>query len=114
MMGGSSRLVTTLKEKKSKPYSFRKDRVAKIFSDSLKNELQLPECKRPVDMEKYDDPNYCPYHRILGYTIKDCWVFKDWVERKNTEREKSLYGEASCMIQRPMSSPIMSSAMKRR
>jgi hypothetical protein len=90
MMGGGPGPITTLKEKKSKPYSFRRDRVAKIFSDSLKNGLQLPECKRPADMGKSDDPNYCPYHRILGHTIEDCWVFKEWVERKYRDGEIAL------------------------
>jgi hypothetical protein len=28
-----------------------------------------------------DNPNFCPYHRILGHPIEDCWVFKDRVER---------------------------------
>jgi hypothetical protein len=36
-------------------------------------------------MEKHSDSNYCPYHRVLGHPIEDCWVFKDWVEKGYTE-----------------------------
>jgi hypothetical protein len=75
--GGSSQSFETLRQKKSKPYSFRKDKVFTIFKGVLKNELELPVSKRPEDAEKSDNPNYCPYHRILGHTLEDCWIFKD-------------------------------------
>lgn len=42
---------------------------------------KLEDSKRPADMKHSDNPNFCPYHRILGHPIEDCWVFKDWVER---------------------------------
>jgi len=35
--------------------------------------LDLPECKRPNEATKTDDPKYCPYHRVLGHKIEDCW-----------------------------------------
>ena len=72
----------TLVEMKSKPYSFRKDKVRKLFKQALKDGLQLPDSKRPAEANKTDDPNYCPYHRIMGHTIEECYVFKDWLERK--------------------------------
>lgn len=80
----------TLSEMKNKPYSFRRDKVEKIFRDAMNNGLRLPESKRPGDMEKSDDPNFCPYHRLLGHPIEDCWVFKDWVERKYKAGEITL------------------------
>jgi hypothetical protein len=75
--GGSSQGFETLKQKKNKPYSFRRDRVAQIFRGALKNGLALPTSKRPEDANKSDEPNFCPYHRVLGHSIEDCWVFKD-------------------------------------
>jgi len=33
--------------------------------------------KRPEEVEKTDDPNYCLYHKILGHPIKNCYIFKD-------------------------------------
>jgi hypothetical protein len=85
--GGSSQGFETLKQKKTKPYSFRKDKVAQIFRGAVKNGLALPASKRPEDAGKSDEPNFCPYHRVLGHSIEDCWVFKDWVEKayKNDE-----------------------------
>jgi hypothetical protein len=85
--GGSSQAFETLKQKKTKPYSFRRDKVAQIFRGAVKNGLALPASKRPEDTDKSDEPNFCPYHRVLGHSIEDCWVFKDWVEKayKNGE-----------------------------
>jgi hypothetical protein len=79
--GGSSQSFETLRQNKSKPYSFRRDKVLTIFKGALKNGLELPVSKRPEDVEKSDNPNYCPYHRILGHTLENNWVFKDWVEK---------------------------------
>jgi hypothetical protein len=59
--------------------------VAKIFKEAIENELILPTSKRPTELEKYSDSNYCPYHRVLGHPIEDCWVFKDWIEKGYTE-----------------------------
>lgn len=56
--------------------------MKKIFKQALKEGLQLPESKRPADLAKSDDPNFCPYHRVLGHKIEDCWVFKDLVEKR--------------------------------
>jgi hypothetical protein len=75
----------TLKQKKSKPYSFRRDNMAKIFKETIENGLIMPTSKRLTEMEKYSDSNYYLYHRVLGHPIEDCWAFKDWVEKGYTE-----------------------------
>jgi hypothetical protein len=75
--GGSSQAFETLNQKKTKPYSFRRDKVAKIFRRAVKNGLALLASKCPKDADKSDEPNFCPYHRVLGHSIEDCWVFKD-------------------------------------
>jgi hypothetical protein len=77
MCARESRRDMTLKQKKSKSYSFRRDKVAKIFKEAIENGLILPTSKRPAEMEKYSDSNYCHYHRVLGHPIEDCWIFKD-------------------------------------
>jgi hypothetical protein len=88
--GGSSQAFKTLKQKKTKPYSFRRDKVAQIFRGALKNGLALPASKRPEDANKSDEPNFCPYHRVLGHAIEDYWVFKDWVEKAYKNGEITL------------------------
>jgi hypothetical protein len=70
--GESSQGFETLKQKKANPYSFRRDKIAQIFRGALKNGLALPASKRPEDANKSDEPNFCPYHRILGHAIEDC------------------------------------------
>jgi hypothetical protein len=75
--GGGSQPFETLRQKKSKPYSFRRDKVLIIFKGVLKNMLELFMSKHSEDAEKSDNPNYCPYHEILGHTLEDYWIFKD-------------------------------------
>ncbi|KAH7689408.1 Retrotransposon gag domain-containing protein [Dioscorea alata] len=88
--GNESRPLPSLKDRMNKKYSFRRDKVHKIFKDAVREGLQLPECKRPEEQSKKDHPNYCPYHRVLGHTIEDCYVFKDWVERQYQEGKITL------------------------
>lgn len=71
-----------MQNRKSKVYSFNRDKVKKIFNDAIKRGLQLPEPKRPKDVGKIDDSNYCLYHRLISHPIEDCWVFKDWIEKQ--------------------------------
>jgi hypothetical protein len=76
-----SAVMQTLKAEKSRPYSFLKSKTARIFEQALKSGLTLPTCKRPADIDKASEGEFCPYHRILGHTIEECWVFKDLIEK---------------------------------
>jgi hypothetical protein len=76
-----SAVVPTLKARKNMPYSFLKRKTARIFEQAMKNGLTLPICKRPADIDRASEGEFCPYRRVLGHTIEDCWVFKDLVER---------------------------------
>ena len=78
--------LKTLKEMMSRPYSFRQDKVAKMFHKALQYGLELPPCKRPQDSVRVNEPNYCPYHRVSGHVIEDCYVFKNWVEDRYQEK----------------------------
>lgn len=48
----------------------------------LQSGMKLPEPKKPEEVEKTDDPSYCPYHRCLGHTIENCITFQDLLERQ--------------------------------
>ncbi|KAL0921456.1 hypothetical protein M5K25_008530 [Dendrobium thyrsiflorum] len=87
---GERQRIPTLQEKINKPYSFKKECTEKIFKQALKIGLQLPECRRPEQASMTDDPNYCPYHRIVSHPIEDCFIFKDWVERNYQNGELTL------------------------
>lgn len=52
----------------------------KIFKDTLKVGLQLPESKWPEEIDKKDHPNFCPYHKILGHSIVNFYVHKDFIK----------------------------------
>ena len=39
-------------------------------------QIELPEFKRPKDMDKVDNPNYCKYYRIIGHLIQKCFFFQ--------------------------------------
>ncbi|KAA0056396.1 retrotransposon gag protein [Cucumis melo var. makuwa] len=52
--------------------------------------IQLPECKRPEQVGKVDDPNYCKYHRVISHLIEKCFVFKELILRLAREKKIEL------------------------
>ena len=59
-------------------YSFKDELVDSLFKLLNKsNRLKLPEDRRPEEVGKTDNPNYCLYHRMLGHPTKSCYIFKD-------------------------------------
>jgi len=81
----------SLEERMNKKYSFKKEAVAKLFSDSIRQGLLiLPPIRKPEEAAKTDHPKYCMYHRMVNHTLEDCFVFKDWVERQYQEGKLSL------------------------
>ena len=70
----------TFKEREQNVYPFPDEDVPNILEQLLQLKLiELLECKRPEDMGKVDDPNYCKYHRIIGHPIQKCFVFKEQI-----------------------------------
>ncbi|MQL72607.1 hypothetical protein Taro_004923 [Colocasia esculenta] len=64
------------------PYSFKKEHTKRLFDLCLDNQLiSLPEPKKPADVSKINQPNYCPYHRMVGHPIENCYVFKNEVQK---------------------------------
>ena len=62
----------------NKQYSFRDEHVVALFKLLQKsNKLKLPEPKRPEEVGKTNDPNYCLYHMMVGHPTKSCYIFKD-------------------------------------
>ena len=53
----------TLKELEEKRYPFPNSDVPSMFEDLLqKKVIELPKCKRPEEMGRVNDSNYCHYH----------------------------------------------------
>ncbi|KAL0411553.1 UNVERIFIED_CONTAM: hypothetical protein Slati_3745000 [Sesamum latifolium] len=42
------------------------------------------------EAEWKDDPKYCKYHRLVGHSIQDCFVFKDKVMQLASQGKISL------------------------
>jgi hypothetical protein len=45
------------------------------------NFIELPKPKRPEEVSRFNEPNFCHYHRILGHTLKDCFVVKNLIQK---------------------------------
>ncbi|PIN20262.1 hypothetical protein CDL12_07045 [Handroanthus impetiginosus] len=61
-----------------KEYPFPDSDVLHIFEELLARKLiELPQPKRPEEVEKTNDPKYCKYHRVVSHPIEKCFVFKD-------------------------------------
>jgi len=65
----------------NKQYSFKDELIDSLFKlPNKSNRLKLPEARRPEEVGKIDNPNYCLHHRMLGYPTKSCYVFKDFLQ----------------------------------
>ena len=70
----------TLKEWEEKTYPFPDSDVAGMLEDLLEKKLiELPECKRPEEMHRVNDPKYCKYHRLVSHPVEKCFVLKDLI-----------------------------------
>ena len=69
--------------------------MEQIFDELLAAKaIKLPEPKRPSEVDKNDDPNYCRYHRIISHSLKDCYVLKNIV--KGMIKRKEIEVDSSC------------------
>ena len=81
----------TFKEREQKVYPFPDEDVLNILEQLLQLKLiKLLECRRPGDMGKVNDPNYCKYHRIIGHPIQKCFIFKEQIRKLAKENKIDL------------------------
>ncbi|KAA0068201.1 retrotransposon gag protein [Cucumis melo var. makuwa] len=52
--------------------------------------IQLPERKRPEQVGKVDDPNYCKYHRVISHPVEKCFVLKELILKLARENKIEL------------------------
>uniref|UniRef100_J3MCF0 RNA-directed DNA polymerase n=1 Tax=Oryza brachyantha TaxID=4533 RepID=J3MCF0_ORYBR len=72
----------TLIERQNREYSFPAEEVHDLFAGLRElNLIELPKSKRPEESAKVNEPNFCHYHRILGHTLKDCFVVKNIIQK---------------------------------
>ena len=69
-------------------YSFHDDDVEGIFNELMKEKaIQLPEPKRPSEVDKIDDPKYCHYHRIISHPLSECYILKNIIQKMINDGE---------------------------
>ncbi|KAK9698349.1 hypothetical protein RND81_08G097900 [Saponaria officinalis] len=68
----------TLQELQAKKYPFPDSDLSGMLDDLLEKEvIQLPEPKRPNQVNKTNDPNYYRYHRMVSHPLEKCITLKD-------------------------------------
>ncbi|KAK4407854.1 hypothetical protein Sango_0366400 [Sesamum angolense] len=74
-----------------KQYPFLNSDVLGIFDYLVDaNLIELSEMKQSKEAGQIDDPKYCKYHRLIGYSIQDFFVFKDKVMQLARQGKISL------------------------
>jgi hypothetical protein len=80
--GAPAQRRPTLAERQNREYSFPEEEIGDLFAGLLQlNLIDLPNSKRPEEANRTNDPNFCHYHRILGHTLKDCFVVKNIIQK---------------------------------
>ncbi|KAM1500224.1 hypothetical protein ACFX10_022816 [Malus domestica] len=74
------RYKSTMRELKQKVYPFPDSDMDAMLDDLLeKKVIELPECKRPEEMNRINDPKYYKYHRIVSHPMGKCFVLKELI-----------------------------------
>ncbi|KAM1365652.1 hypothetical protein ACFX2F_044052 [Malus domestica] len=51
-----------------------------MLDDLLKKKvIELPECKRPEEMNRVNDPRYCKFPRIMSHHVGKCFILKELI-----------------------------------
>ncbi|KAM1022201.1 hypothetical protein PS2_042855 [Malus domestica] len=89
----------TLKELEEKTYPFPDSDVAAMLEYLLDKEvIELPECKRPEEMNRVNDPKYCKYHRIISHLVGKCFVLKQLIMKLAQEGRIELDPEETATV----------------
>ena len=81
-----------MKERQEKVCPFPDSDLPDMLEQLLEKQLiQLPECKRPAEMERVKDPNYCKYHRVISHPVEKCFVLKELIFKLALDKKIELY-----------------------
>ncbi|KAA0068178.1 retrotransposon gag protein [Cucumis melo var. makuwa] len=81
----------TLRERQKKVYLFSYSNVADMLEQLIEKQLiRLPEYKRPEQVEKVDDPNFCRYHRVISHPVEKCFMLKELILKLASENKIEL------------------------
>ena len=57
------------------------------------NKLKLPEARRPNEVGRTNDPNYCLFHWMVHHPTSRCYVLKDKIQALVDDRVLTLKSE---------------------
>ncbi|KAA0063077.1 ty3-gypsy retrotransposon protein [Cucumis melo var. makuwa] len=81
----------TLKERQEKIYPFLDSDLPDMLDQLLEKQLiQLPECKRPAEMGRVNDPNFYKYHRVISHPVEKCFVLKELILKLALDKKIEL------------------------
>ena len=64
-----------------KQYSFKDEQVIAIFHLLHKgNKLKLSDARRPNEVGRTNDPDYCLFHRMVHHPTNKCFVLKEKIQ----------------------------------
>ncbi|KAM2257075.1 hypothetical protein ACFXTI_047364 [Malus domestica] len=77
----------TLKKLEEKTYPFPNSDVVAMLKDLLdKKVINLPESRRPEEMNHIDSPRYYKFHHFISHLTKKCFVLKDLIMKLAQKR----------------------------
>ncbi|KAM1873689.1 hypothetical protein ACFX13_007495 [Malus domestica] len=72
-------------------YLFPDSNVAAMLDDLLeKKVIELPECKHPEEMNRFNDPRYCNYHCIVSHPVGKCFVLNELIMKVAQQGQSEL------------------------
>lgn len=73
--------------------------MAAMLEDMLdKKVIELPDCKRPYEMNRVNDLKYCRYHRIVSHPVGKCFVLKELIMKLALEGRIELDLEEAATV----------------
>ncbi|KAM1755069.1 hypothetical protein ACFX12_007442 [Malus domestica] len=66
----------TLKELEEKTYPFPDSDVVDLLDKKV---IDLPDCRRPEEMNHIDSPRYCKFHHFISHPTEKCFLLKDLI-----------------------------------
>lgn len=86
-------------ELEEKTYTFPNFDMAAMLENLFdKKVIELPECKRPYEMNKANDLKYCMYHRIFSHLVCKFFVLKELIMKLSHEGINELDMEEAAMV----------------
>ena len=91
LMASSRNRGSMLRDSEKNEHFYFKYDAPKMLDKLLEKGLvELPESRRPEEIGRTNDPNYCKYYRIINHPIEKCKAFRGQVLQLENEGNVTL------------------------